>query len=173
MRVAEVTDRKTRKAFLRVPRIIYRDDPTWVCPLDKEIESIFDPRSNVYFNHGEVTRWILYNQHNRLIGRVAAFIDHNTAFKYDQPTGGMGFFECIRDQDAARFLFETAKEWLRQRGMMAMDGPVNFGETDKYWGLLVEGFTHPSYEIAYNPPYYRELFETYGKTEEVKVEIIA
>ncbi len=43
-----------------------------------------------------------------------------------------------------------------------MDGPINFGETDKYWGLLVDGFTHPSYEIAYNPPYYQELFENYG-----------
>jgi hypothetical protein len=46
--------------------------------------------------------------------------------------------------------------------MEAMDGPVNFGETDKYWGLLVDGFTHPSYEIAYNHPYYQELFEGYG-----------
>ncbi len=46
--------------------------------------------------------------------------------------------------------------------MEAMDGPINFGETDKYWGLLVEGFTHPSYEIAYNPPFYQALFETYG-----------
>ncbi len=46
--------------------------------------------------------------------------------------------------------------------MEAMDGPINFGETDKYWGLLVDGFTHPSYEIAYNPPYYQDLFEEYG-----------
>jgi len=46
--------------------------------------------------------------------------------------------------------------------MEAMDGPINFGETDKYWGLLVEGFSHPSYEISYNPPYYQLLFESYG-----------
>jgi hypothetical protein len=43
-----------------------------------------------------------------------------------------------------------------------MDGPVNFGETDKYWGLLVGGFTHPSFEVPYNPAYYQELFESYG-----------
>jgi hypothetical protein len=59
-------------------------------------------------------------------------------------------------------LFDTAREWLRERGMEAMDGPINFGETDKYWGLLVEGFTHPSFEISYNPPYYQGLFERYG-----------
>lgn len=59
MVIKEVSDRRSRKAFLDVPRIVYRDDDTWVCPLDKEIESIFDPDKNVYFQHGEATRWIL------------------------------------------------------------------------------------------------------------------
>jgi len=162
MRITEVSDKKTQKAFLRVPKILYRDDETWVCPLDKEIESIFDPDRNVYFSHGEATRWIMQDRQGRLTGRIAAFIDRNTAFGYDQPTGGMGFFECINEREAAHLLFDTAKNWLQELGMEAMDGPINFGETDKYWGLLVEGFTHPSYEIAYNPPYYRALFESYG-----------
>jgi hypothetical protein len=162
MKVEEVRDRRSGQAFLNVPKILYRDDDTWVCPLDKEIESIFDPTKNVYFKHGEATRWILKDQLGNLKGRVAAFIDRNTALKQEQPTGGIGFFECIHDQEAADLLFDTAREWLKERGMEAMDGPVNFGETDKYWGLLVEGFTHPSYEIAYNFPYYKELFETYG-----------
>jgi hypothetical protein len=162
MKIVEVTDRKTRKAFLQVPKALYRHDETWVCPLDKEIESIFDPSGNVYFKHGEATRWVLYGPDGTLHGRVAAFIDRNSAFKQDQPTGGMGFFECINDTEAAFTLFDQAREWLRARGMEAMDGPINFGETDKYWGLLVDGFTHPSYEIAYNPPYYQALFEDYG-----------
>jgi hypothetical protein len=162
MIVIEVKDRKLSKAFLEVPRILYRNDPTWVCPFDKEIDSIFDPKKNVFYSHGEATRWILYDKQGKLIGRVAAFIDTNTSHKQDQPTGGMGFFECIHDQEAANLLFDAAREWLKERGMEAMDGPINFGETDKYWGLLVEGFTHPSYEIAYNPPYYQELFESYG-----------
>ncbi len=162
MKVEEVRDRGARQAFLRVPKILYRGEGTWVCPLDKEIESIFNPKKNIYFNHGEATRWILTDDQGQLKGRVAAFIDRNSALKQEQPTGGMGFFECINDQEAAKLLFDTAREWLRERGMEAMDGPINFGETDKYWGLLVEGFTHPSYEIAYNFPYYQALFETYG-----------
>lgn len=162
MNIVEVNSRRSRKAFHDVARIIYRDDDTWVCPLEKEIEAIFDPGKNVYFRHGEATRWLLYDEQKKLIGRVAAFIDRHTAFRQDQPTGGMGFFECINDKQAAFLLFDTAREWLKERGMEAMDGPVNFGETDKYWGLLVDGFTHPSYEIAYNHPYYRGLFESYG-----------
>lgn len=162
MKLKEVTGGSSGRDFIKVPKIIYKNDPVWVCPLDRDIDSIFDPLQNVYYNHGEATRWILEDDSGNLIGRVAAFIDNNTASTWDQPTGGMGFFECINDREAAFQLFDAARDWLKERGMEAMDGPINFGETDKYWGLLVDGFTHPSFEVAYNPPYYRELFEEYG-----------
>jgi len=162
MRVIRVTDKKTRRDFLRTARIIYRDDKTWVCPLDNDIEAVFDPDRNPYFAHGEAERWILVDDKSKLIGRIAAFIDKKLAYSYIQPTGGMGFFECINDKPSAFMLFDTAREWLRSRGMEAMDGPINFGETDKYWGLLVNGFSHPSFDIAYNHPYYQDLFESYG-----------
>jgi hypothetical protein len=78
------------------------------------------------------------------------------------PVGGMGFFECINDQLAANLLFDTAKKWLQEKGMEAMDGPINFGERDKWWGLLNHGFTEPLYCMNYNPSYYVTLFEQYG-----------
>lgn len=162
MQIIRVTDKKTKKKFHDAARAVYKDDPVRVCPLDKEIEAIFDPGRNPYYKHGEAERWILADDDNNLIGRVAAFIDRNLAYTYDQPTGGMGFFECIDDKEPAFMLFDIAKEWLAARGMEAMDGPVNFGETDKYWGLLTGGFTHPSFEVPYNHPYYRDLFESYG-----------
>jgi hypothetical protein len=162
MNILSVNDRKTKRAFLNCPKKLYRNDPTWVCSLDNEISAIFDPKKNVYFKHGEAARWILKNNDGELIGRIAAFIDNNTTGLHDQPTGGIGFFECIDNQEAANCLFDTAKKWLKNKGMEAMDGPINFGEPDSYWGLLIDGFTHPSYEVAYNPPYYQQLFEKYG-----------
>ncbi len=162
MKIEPVCDRRSRKDFLDVARFIYREDETWVCPLDREINAIFDPGENIYFRHGEAVRWILRNGQGKAIGRIAAFINRKANEMLDRSAGGIGFFECTNDHEAARLLFDAGKEWLKERGMEAMDGPVNFGETDKYWGLLIDGFTHPSYEIAYNPPYYRELFEHYG-----------
>jgi len=170
MKITEVTNRKERKDFLNVAKVIYRNDTTWVCPLNKDIDSIFDPEKNAYYSHGEATRWVLKDPDNNLIGRVASFIDHKSATNHEQPTGGMGFFECINYREAAFLLFDTARRWLKERGMEAMDGPVNFGETDKYWGLLVDGFTHPSYEVTYNHPYYRDLFESYGFLTYYKME---
>ncbi|MFO7722667.1 MAG: hypothetical protein R6V49_05515 [Bacteroidales bacterium] len=157
-----VEGKRSRKEFLDTARLIYKDDPVWVCPLDKQINGIFDPEQNVYYSHGKAERWVLKDGDGRLAGRIAAFIDYKTASNNRQPTGGIGFFECINDQVAANLLFDTAKSWLSAEGMEAMDGPINFGERDSFWGLLVGGFTHPSYEIAYNPPYYQQLFENYG-----------
>lgn len=170
MILTEVTDRKSKKKFLEAAKIIYKNDKTWVCPFDNEINAIFDPEKNTYFNHGEAQRWILTDNSKNIIGRIAAFVDYNMAHSYDQPTGGIGFFECINDKPAAFLLFNTAKEWLQKKGMEAMDGPINFGETDKYWGLLVDGFTHPSFEVPYNHPCYQDLFESYGFKPYYKME---
>ena len=161
-KLIEVSDKKTKKEFIDVARKIYTGDKNWVCPLDIQIEEIFDPAKNVFFKNGEATRWILKDDKGMLIGRVAAFINKKKAFGFKQPTGGMGFFECINDKEAAFLLFDTAREWLKARGMEAMDGPINFGENDNFWGLLVEGFTSPGFGMQYNPPYYKDMFEEYG-----------
>ena len=59
-------------------------------------------------------------------------------------------------------MFDHCREWLLARGMEAMDGPINFGERLAWWGLLVDGFHAPLYQMNYNPPYYQEFFESYG-----------
>jgi hypothetical protein len=162
MKLIEVNDKKTRKQFLDVARVIYKDDDNWVCPLDNTIESIFDPDSNPFYKHGDAIRWILVDAGGKLIGRVAAFIDELKSKNFDQPTGGMGFYECIDDKDAAFMLFDACKEWLEGKGAEAMDGPINFSENDNFWGLLVEGYMIPSYGMNYNFPYYKDQFEAYG-----------
>jgi hypothetical protein len=170
MKIIRVNDRKTKKDFITTAKVIYKDDKTWVCPLDNDIKAIFDPAKNTYYRHGEAERWILVDDKNNLTGRIAAFINASLSRSYEQPTGGMGFFECINDKPSAFILFDTAKNWLKSKGMEAMDGPINFGETDKYWGLLVNGFTHPSFDVPYNHSYYQDLFESYGFKTYYKME---
>lgn len=162
MNVTEVKNTRLEREFIDLPRKLYRNDPDWICPLDNDIKAVFDPRRNNFFSHGVCTRWVLYDDNHHVIGRIAAFINHHKSGKNPQPTGGAGFFECINDQQAAHLLFDTARNWLASHGMQAMDGPINFGENDKYWGLLVEGFKPPSLGMNYNPPYYRQFFESYG-----------
>lgn len=164
MEIIEVKTKKQAKAFLELPIHLYKNESNWIRPLDKDIEGVFDPKFNKFFRNGECTRWILINEQNETIGRIAAFINRKTMNKdNDQPTGGIGFFECVEDQEAANTLFDTGKKWLEAKGMEAMDGPINFGDRDTWWGLLVDGFDRePNYQCNYNFPYYRTLFETYG-----------
>jgi hypothetical protein len=162
MHVIEVKEKRDRKEFIRFPKELYKNDPDWVCPLDNDIESAFDPSKNTAFGHGEAARWILKDDDGRNIGRIAAFIDQIRSGANNQPTGGMGYFEVVENKDAAFFLFDTAKNWLAERGMQAIDAPINFGENDLYWGLLVEGFMQQGYGMPYNKKYYKGFFEAYG-----------
>ncbi|HUR11607.1 MAG TPA: hypothetical protein VM012_09580, partial [Flavitalea sp.] len=162
MNLILVTPGRSSRKFLNLPKFLYKNDPHWICPLDVEIEAIFDPARNVFFKHGDCCRWIIQNRQGLTIGRIAAFINTEKSHKNPQPTGGIGFFECTNDRKAAHLLFETALSWLKKNGMEAMDGPINFGENDKYWGLLVDGFKPPSLGMNYNPPYYIDLFESFG-----------
>jgi len=162
MKIIAVNSPETRRDFLNTARIFYRHDPNWVCPLDSVVENFFRHETNRYFVNGDARRWILKNDDGRPIGRIAAFYYKPYSDKNKQPTGGIGWFDCIDDQNAANLLFDTAKDWLAGEGYRAMDGPINFGENDNYWGLLVDGFTLPGMGMPYNFPYYRKLFETYG-----------
>src|SRR5687768_3290509 len=163
MHLQLVTDKAGAKEFIQVSLGIYKNDPNFIRPLDKDINEVFDPGKNKAFRSGECARSILKDKNENLIGRIAAFVNKKYRNKGDeQPTGGIGFFECINDQTAADMLFDVAKSWLTQRGMEAMDGPINFGERDRWWGLVVEGFKPPIYLMNYNLPYYKSLFENYG-----------
>ncbi|HNW76251.1 MAG TPA: hypothetical protein PKJ28_05140 [Bacteroidales bacterium] len=162
MKLIEVKDKAGREAFYNVPKQLYKHDENWVCPLDAEIEGIFNPAENKLFRDGEAIRWVLQDDTGKGIGRIAAFYNKEKSAKYEQPTGGVGFFECIHDREAAFMLFDAGRDWLKARGLEAMDGPITFGENLTYWGLLIEGFSMPAYGMPYNFPYYRDLFEAYG-----------
>ncbi len=164
MKIAEVLSPEDERQFVLLPTRLYKCSPHWIRPLDKDIINVFDKEKNKTFRHGECIRWLLKNEDGSIIGRVAAFIDKKTINKgNDQPTGGMGFFECIDEREAAFTLFDQCKVWLQNKGMEAMDGPINFGSKDRWWGLLVDGFEKdPNYQCNYNFPYYKDFYEGYG-----------
>lgn len=162
MRLVEVNNNLTKQEFLLLPVRLYRQETNWIRPLDKDINAVFDTEENKYFRHGQAIRWILQDDTGLTIGRVAAFVNKKTAKTTEYINGGMGFFECINDSAAAFMLFDACRNWLAALSMEAMDGPINFGDRDKWWGLLVDGFVEPNYCMYYHFPYYQQFFEQYG-----------
>lgn len=160
MKAVHVVSDDFKKDFLNFPARLFQNDKNYIRPLNNDIEEVFNPKRNKFFRSGECERFLFKNDKDETVGKVAVFI--NKKYKQKQATGGIGFFDCINDQKTADFIFDFAKNRLQEKGMEAMDGPINFGERDKFWGLLIEGFSEPLYGMNYNPPYYRELFENYG-----------
>jgi len=164
MQIIRVTDASLAKDFIMVNVLINVQNPNYIRPLDNEVNDTFDPSKNKSFKYGEADRWVLKNDAGQTIGRIAAFTNSKYVNKgTEYPVGCVGFFDCVNQQEAANLLFDTAAQWLEGKGMDAMDGPVNFGDRDKCWGLMVEGFNiAPLYGMSFNPPYYQQLIENYG-----------
>ena len=164
MKMVEVNTALLAQDFVAINAQLNQGNPKYIRPLNKEVEEVFDKTKNKLFQQGNAKRWLLQNEQGETIGRIAAFYyssykNKGTAY----PVGCVGFFDCINDFTAAKLLFDTAKAWLLENGMQAMDGPINFGDRDKWWGLLVKGFEEEQmYGMSFNPPYYESLLTQYG-----------
>lgn len=160
MHLKEVINSADSKQFLELPAFINRGNQNYIHPLNSDIESVFDRSKNAFFKKGDGNRWNLYDAKGDIIGRIAAFYHFDE--KRGENRGGFGFFECIDEQEAANLLFDQAKTWLQANGLNHMEGPINFGTRDQWWGLLIEGFYPPVYGMFYHPPYYQLLFKQYS-----------
>lgn len=148
--------------FHALPFRIYEGYPNWMPPFYFEIEYIFDPQKNDFFQTGECERYLVKNG-NQIVGRFAVMNTPERDETLNSKVGGIGFIEMDNDAVLAQAIIDFAKQWHRKRGYGAMRGPVNFGENDTYWGLLIENFEEPNiYGMFYHAPYYRELIEKTG-----------
>ncbi|MDX1617628.1 MAG: hypothetical protein R3224_02500 [Balneolaceae bacterium] len=148
--------------FFELPFRIYKNFPNWNPPFRFEMENIFDPRENNFFDIGTCQRYLVYRE-GGVVGRFAVMNTPERDRVLEPPMGGIGFIEMENHPDLAAAIVDFAREWHRERGYNAMRGPINFGENDSYWGLLVENFDEPNiYGMFYHPPYYRELLEQTG-----------
>ncbi|NMM47254.1 hypothetical protein [Marinigracilibium pacificum] len=162
MNIITVQNKSDIKKWLEFPLELYKGDENYIHPLNNEVEDVFDKSKNKLFKDGDAVRFLLI-ENGKVLGRIAAFFNNKLANKGNkQPTGGIGFFECINNKEIAFQLFETAKEWLESKGMQAMDGPINFGDRDRFWGLLTDGFYPPNYGMFYHKEYYQQFFEDFG-----------
>jgi hypothetical protein len=147
--------------FLDVVDYIYRDDPSYVRPLDFELRERLNPRKNPFFEHAEGALFCAY-RNGWCVGRVSAQIDRGHLEVHKDATGFFGFLDTIDDEDVARALLARAESWLRGRGMRVVRGPLSLSMTEEV-GCQVEGFGEPSYILSpQHRPYQGSLIEKAG-----------
>ena len=164
LRVQTVQSPRELNQFIKLPWKIYAQNPCWVPHLIRDDRRLLDRAHNPFFEHAEAEYFLAFRDETP-IGRIAA-IKNDAHNRFHGDTAGFfGFFECDDDADAARLLFDAARDWLKARKLSSMRGPFNFS-TNEECGLLVKGFDGmPAIMMPYNHEYYPKLYESYGLTK--------
>ena len=159
--VKSVSNKSELNQFIKFPWKIYKNDKHWVPPLLMEQKALLNKQKNPFFK-AATAEYFLAFRNGEIVGRIAV-IKNDIHLKYhNDASGQFGFFECINDQQVANALFDTAKSWIKEKGLKYMRGPANPSSNDIY-GMLVEGFDDsPRLLMPYNPKYYINLCENYG-----------
>jgi len=161
LEVVEVRSKDDRHEMVMFPWTVYRGDKNWVPPIIKDREKLLDRERNPFFRQADVTL-LAARRDGRLVGTIAAFINHRFNDYLKQKMGFFGFFEVLNDYEAAEALLRAARDWVRQRGMSELRGPINF-HRDRERGILVEGADCPPPMLcAHSPPYYKDFVERFG-----------
>ncbi len=159
--VISVATRRDRQRFFNFPWELYRGEPNWVPPLRLNQLELLNYRRHPFYLTAEIQTFYA-RRDGKVVGRIAAIVDHAHNKFYDEQRGKFGFFDSIDDVAVAGALFEAASDWLRTRGQTAMRGPENPSQNYE-WGLLIDGFEQPpTFMMTYNPPYYARLLEQCG-----------
>jgi len=166
--VFKVNSPHTWKKFVYFPQSIYRDDPLWIAPLWSEQKKMFSPRHLQQYQYD----LFLVGENRQPAGRAAVFIDANYNEYWKEKTGFFGSYECLNDSHASKKLLSACEDWLRQRSMDRMRGPISFESQN--WGVICEGFgQQPRIMSPYNPPYYNDLFLDAGLNKVKDLEVFA
>lgn len=139
--IEEVVGKQRLNDWPDVPQAVYTNDPNWVAPLRLSEQERISPKHNPFFKFGEAAFFIAYKD-GTPVGRISAQVNRLHLKEHDDATGHFGFFECIDDAQVARQLVAAAENWLSQRGLKRMLGPMSLTINQEV-GLLVDGFESP------------------------------
>ena len=157
IRIVPVKTRTDLHTFVRLPWKLYTSDAQWVPPLILERLHTFSPK-NPFFKHATWQCWLAYRGQEP-VGRISAQIDHLHLERYGEQTGFFGLLEAEEDEQVFQGLLRATEEWLREQGMIRVQGPFNLS-INQECGLLVEGFdTPPMVMMGHALPYYGGLLE--------------
>lgn len=159
--IQKIESQKQIEAFHKLPERLYQNSEWYRPPFRFEVENIFNRKKNERFEKGgECERFLVYYK-DHAVGRFALFTDPEKDERYDPKLGGIGFIEMENRIGIAEHMIGFAKEWHKERGYTGFRGPINFGENDTFWGVLINGFhDHNVYGMLYHHEYYERLIES-------------
>ena len=162
--IVPVKGKRMLRQFIQFPLDLYKDCDKWVPAFeDDEYKSLGPENPSLAFCEREL---YLALRGEKVVGRVAAIINHNANKKWGEEVVRFGWIDFIEDFDVAKALVDQVADWGKARGCTRIKGPLGFTDMDRE-GLLVEGFENESpFTVIYNYPYYGEYLERLGFTKD-------
>ena len=159
--IKRVTKKSELKRFIRFNYEFYKNNPYAVPDLYDDMLGTFSPKKNAAFEFCEADYFLAYRE-GRIVGRVAAIINHRANEQWQKKTVRFGWIDFIDDLEVSRALIGAVKQWGKERGMDTIEGPLGFTDMDAE-GMLIEGFDQLStMATIYNYPYYPRHMEQLG-----------
>ena len=119
-----------------------------------ELNKLFSKANPLVKNGAKFERWIAFDGQGKCIGRIAAF-----TFPDSSNQGGIGFFDFVPHFEICQRLFSIACGWLKEQSVSQVDIPINFGKTDRWTGLFIDGSNETVEGMRSHPPYYHHYFK--------------
>lgn len=164
--VKEVLTRKELREFIYLPSKVHKNHPEWLPPIYMDEWLLFNKKKNRSYQYADAIFYLAYNE-NKTVGRIMGIVNNRYNSIQNEKNGRFCFMECYNDQEVAHALVEKVEEWVRQKGMTKIVGPLGFSDKDPQ-GFQIEGFDLPYlFTAATNFPYLPEIIESEGYTKEV------
>lgn len=162
LQIKEIKKKQELKDFINLQWEIYKNDPYWVPPLRWPLFQTLQGKNNPLLASGPHTFFLAFSG-EQVVGRILVGVNTKLNREKGKKEGYISLFEAVNDENVATALFEAATDWLRQRGLNTVVGPVSPTNGDDNRGILIKGYNGPPVLMnSYNPPYYEKLFTSNG-----------
>ena len=164
IQIKRVETKKDLKQFIEFHYDLYKGNPYDVPNLYSDEVNTLSKDKNAAFDFCEA-EYFLALKEGKIVGRVAAIINHKANEKWKKKDVRFGWIDFIDDIEVSRALFKAVEEYGRKKGMDDIVGPLGFTDMDPE-GMLTWGFDKlGTMATIYNYEYYPQHMEKLGGWE--------
>jgi hypothetical protein len=164
--IKEVLTKKDRRDFIYLPEKVHKNEPAWLPPIYMDEWELYDKKKNKSYLYADAILLLAYRD-KKPVGRIMGLVNNRYNEIHNEQNGRFCFMECFNDREVFHTLLAKVEDWVRQKGMIKIIGPLGFSDKDPQ-GFQVEGFEYPLFMTApNNSPYMPELIEAEGYEKKV------
>jgi ribosomal protein S18 acetylase RimI-like enzyme len=164
--IKEVLTKRDRRVFIYLPEKVHKNEPEWLPPIYMDEWLLFDRKKNKSYKYSDAILLLAYRD-KKPAGRIMGIINNRYNTIHNEQNGRFCFMECYNDAEVFHALINAVENWLKEKGMKRIIGPLGFSDKDPQ-GFQVEGFEYPQFMTSpNNSPYMPLLLEAEGYSKKI------